>query len=127
MDSSYEDDISYIGSYLVNLDTSYGYFFAPVLLPHGVTVTNVTFYCHDDDANLGMTYDLYRYDGSIADRMAGDQSLYSPGSITAVDTSISYATIDNSQYSYYLLVIIPGNAGYNLRFRFATIGFAYPT
>jgi hypothetical protein len=60
--------------------------------------------------------------------MAGAFSNSSSGYGSNVDTTISVSSIDNGQYSYLFYVSLPyTGVSSNLRFRFATIGFAYPT
>jgi hypothetical protein len=84
-------------------------FYAPVLLPHGSTVTKMTLYFID---NLGedVTVELYRYDlvalqvypmaeASSSDTPTGVGSNY--------DDSISYAQIDNASNAYYLRASFP--------------------
>jgi hypothetical protein len=119
-----------IGNFLQNDDTTAVDFFAGVQLPHGATVTNVTFYWYDFDASLYMDFTLCRLIPTTTVRyvMASGSSSGSSGYGISIDTSISYPDIDNSQYSYLLYVYIPPNTPTsNLRFRYATIGFAYPT
>jgi hypothetical protein len=119
-----------IGNFLQNDDTTAVDFFAGVQLPHGATVTNVTFYWYDFNASLNMDFTLCRLVPTTTVRyvMASGSSSGSSGYGITIDTSISYPDIDNSQYSYLLYVYIPPNTPTsNLRFRYATIGFAYPT
>jgi hypothetical protein len=64
----------------------------------------------------------------VGDEMATVSSTGSDGYGSAIDTSINYATVDNSPFSYYLEVMIPAvTVPVNLEFYFITIGFAYPT
>jgi hypothetical protein len=54
--------------------------------------------------------------------MATVSSTGSNGLGSAIDTSINFATVDNSQYSYYLQVTIPAvTVPINLEFYFVTI------
>jgi hypothetical protein len=123
------DDNIMIMTHLQNFGVSQVAFWGAVQLPHGVTVTNVTSYWYDVDASLNITCRLYRTIGeSIVYSMAVVDSSGSSGAGSTVDTTISLAVIDNSQYSYVLYVEIPANSpSSNLQFRFVTIGFAYPT
>lgn len=122
-----DTDIHWNG--LRNLDTVNVYFYGLVHLPHGVIIENVTFYWYDTDASYGVGFALYRTQGEgTADIMAGGLSSGSAGYGSTVDTSIDWDPIvDNGFWTYCLSVSIPGNSASTLRFRFATIGFAYPT
>jgi hypothetical protein len=103
--------------------------YGSVQIPDGVTVTNVTFYWFDADVTFDMSFYLNRLstENAILEMASGASSGNSgPGS--TADTNIEYANIDNSQYSYFFTVFIPANLPQpDLDFRFATIGFAYPT
>ncbi len=125
----YDDNVR-ISTELRNLEaSSASYFYAPVQLPHGVTVTNVTSYWYDVEASLDIQ--------CLFGRSVGDNSIFalvsvdssgSSGSGSTVDTTITSVEIDNAQYSYLFYVRIPANSPTtNLQLRFATIGFAYPT
>ena len=59
--------------------------------------------------------------------MASAGSSGNAGQGSATDTTISYAIINNKDYTYCLQLYMPATLVLNsLRFRFATIGFAYP-
>jgi hypothetical protein len=64
--------------------------------------------------------------GYTTSTMASVSSSGSAGWGSTVDTSISYATIDNGLYSYLVWTVIPASSS-TLDFRSVTIGFAYPT
>ena len=100
-------DYTNYGYYLTNDNDLGDYFVAPVQLPHGVTVTKLTFYFYDDIAPSSHSYAyLYRADlAGSTDNLAFVQST-STGNDSAYDDSINYATIDNSQYAYYLWLIL---------------------
>ncbi len=126
--STYDDaDISH---YLQNSGTTGVAFFGSVQLPHGVTVTNVTFYWDDADASEDINCYLIRLDNDdyILSAMAVATSSGSAGFGSSVDTTIGWSTIDNSLYTYSVYVSIPDVIPTsNLRFHYASIGFAYPT
>jgi hypothetical protein len=85
-------------------------FQAPVQLPHGATVTKITFYWHDSDPNECISLDLARTTmagGWLT--MGSAASTGSAGDGSSYDDSISDATIDNSQYGYVLHIEIPAN------------------
>ncbi len=114
---------------LRNTDTVTTEFYAPVQLPHGVTITNVTIRYIDVDP-LSIEVTLFRNYGTDYTQMA--QLLSGPSTPTSMSISttgsISVPTIDNSQYNYILHVSIPANSpNTNLMLNFVTIGFAYPT
>ena len=127
--SIYSADNTMIGMAIQNLDTTSVYFYAPVQLPHGVTITNITSYWIDLDLGLDMTCILYR--NNVAGTGFGMATVSSSGSTglgSTFTTTISDPTIDNSDNQYCFYLEIPANLpNTNLRFRFATIGFAYPT
>jgi len=128
--SQYSTDATFRDERFVsNLDTKYVKLFASVQLPHGATVTNVTFYWYDANTTLNVyCYLILLYNPSLPLVMSSSGSSGSAGWGSTVDTNISVATIDNSLYTYCLRVEIPANSpNTNLRFRYATIGFAYPT
>jgi hypothetical protein len=122
-------DVNQISTYITNYDTTSSILAAPVQLPHGVSITNVTAYWKDADVNLDLYCRLYRSVGDgYAVVMAYVDSSGNSGLGSTVDTTIEYSSIvDNSQYSYSIYLVIPAGALNDLQFRFVTIGFAYPT
>ena len=80
-----------------------GYFTAPAQLPHNCTVTKLTFYWSDlSTANNGaLILQRSNMDGSIYD-MASTSTSGNSGYGSSSDATISYAIIDNSQYTYFL-------------------------
>ena len=103
------DSYEYINSgvALQNLDNNSDFYVATVDLPHGATVTNVTFYWNDTSIPRGGRCALYRYDFTEdLDTMVDIWSVGSSGIGNSYDNSIVYATIDNSQYGYYLLWVL---------------------
>lgn len=91
-----------------NLGNTTAYFIAPVHLPHGATVTRLTFYWRDNsasDGSLTMYYNnLQMMQSEMASAGTSGQSLTPSFS---QDTSIAYAQIDNSQRTYYLWLVLP--------------------
>ena len=92
------------GRFLIHLDGTgtYGYYFAPLLLPQGATITRFTLLFRDNSTS-NLTAKLYRDDYmGMNTQMA---SLDSSGTFPApsygakVTTSILQPTIDNSQYA----------------------------
>jgi hypothetical protein len=127
----YNDNVTYLPGYgLLNLNTYYSVScMAPLQLPHGTTITNVTFYFYDMDTS-SFSLLLFRenqtnYDfmGSIANTPPGDKIGYDHISFR----SISYATIDNNNYHYWLYVTIPWSSSYwNYVFHYALVEYMYP-
>jgi hypothetical protein len=126
--SDYQYD-TYIGTVINNKDAVTVHFYGAVQLPHGATVTNVTSYWYDMNASLDITCYLCRTNGNFTlFPLAGVSSSGSAGYGSTVDTNIYTPIIDNSLWSYVFVVEIPASSpNVNLLFRFATIGFAYPT
>jgi len=125
-----QSDLVQISTSLLNLDATrilecYG----SVQLPHGATITNVTFYWIDTNAGLDFLTALWRIRGDESiDVMADGMSSGSAGAGSTVDTTIDFAEVDNSQYSYVVYVPIVTNSPVtSLQLRFVTIGFTYPT
>jgi hypothetical protein len=84
---------------------------APVFLPHGATVTKLTYYFSDTDTTLHSTVQLWRWPvpGSILYEMASVSSPVSPeASWTEAHTSlINNPLIDNQAQVYYLKLELP--------------------
>lgn len=121
---NYDDNIE-IGSFITNYDTVHHTLFAPVQLPHGVTITNVTAYWYDNDEVEDIYCRLYRNleDGFVY-QLANVDSFGNPGFSSTVDTTIDFSsTVDNSLYAYYIYLQMPAGAGRNLSLRVITIGF----
>ncbi len=102
-----------------------GTFYAPVALPHGATVTDMTFYWWDNDSSRGITCTL-RLDamgqaGWFDTAMAEVVSVGSNGSGFSSTSSISEAIIDNQHYIYYLKWEMPASS--NLAGRSVVIGY----
>ena len=82
------------------------WFVAPVLLPHGATVTGIkTWWSDGSTTSNGLLRLLRVTPGSSSDMMADLETSGSAGNIlVSSERNIVYADIDNSQYSYFLLV-----------------------
>jgi hypothetical protein len=96
------------GRELWNTDNYSDNYVAPVQLPHGATVTKLTFHWWDSSEDDG-SCSLYRID------LAGGESqmatAFTSGSSATPDSSedstINLAIVDNSQYAYYLWLHLP--------------------
>ncbi|MHC4624789.1 MAG: hypothetical protein ACYS4W_12900 [Planctomycetota bacterium] len=82
-------------------------YFAGVQLPHRATVTKVTFYWRDYSSDTGTTYLYMSNFMGAAYEMATVDTTGTGGNGSSYDDTISYATIDNSQYAYYLRLLLP--------------------
>lgn len=94
-------------------DSAGGTFYAPVQLPHGATVTGMTFYWWDSSSEAvtcTLRLDAMGQAGYFDTPMAQVVSTGSSGSGFGSTGSISYATIDNAHYIYYLKWEIPGSS-----------------
>ncbi len=90
-------------------------FLAPVYLPHEATVTKMTFYWSDgsDESNAKAT--LYRIDLAGSEELmaytesSGGFSSSTSSQVATSSTStttIDYPTVDNSQYAYYVWLVL---------------------
>ncbi len=87
------------GSYL-KMDAGFGTFTAPLQLPHGATVISMTIHFDDSDGGDSGFAGIVRTEFNEPLKMA--EVVFADGNGSKSDTSIDYAVIDNSQYSYYL-------------------------
>ena len=83
---------------------------APVHLPQGATMTKVTFYGYDAIATTDIKISIHRryMNSAVYNNLASHTSNTSSGAYSAVEQSILDATIDNSQYNYYIVVELVG-------------------
>jgi hypothetical protein len=124
--TSYNTDGALIDQDVRNQQTYSITFHGSVQLPDGVTITNVTSYWYDADAsNIGCSLIRNTPTGGVL--MASLGSSGSDGYGFTTSTSVLFSTVNNKDYTYCFQLSIPGNSLTTLRFRFATIGFAYPT
>jgi hypothetical protein len=122
-------DSALVSNYLRNVGPAAADFYGSVQLPQGVTITNATSYWYDVDSQDILCY-LCRtpVNSTSFSLMASLHSHDDGGWGSTVDTTISSADIDNSQYTYFVFVEIINNSPTdNLLLSFVTIGFAYPT
>ena len=124
----YDDSYDWMISYeVLNNRTSLEVhvYYAPVILPQGVTVSKLTLYGYRNDALAVMMLTLRR--------VARDATAVEMASITAgwtiewdsaYDDTIGYATIDNENYSYVLEIELdPNDDVGDVRFSGAKIEF----
>ena len=93
---------------------------APINLPHGAVITNVTAYIYDNDGSvtyqpriilysINMTSGTYGTEGSAT--LAGNSASATPQALSFSPNT----TINNQQRAYYLKFQSEGNAGSNIR------------
>ncbi|RMF38282.1 MAG: hypothetical protein D6759_01180 [Chloroflexi bacterium] len=103
-------DQTYNGGSIVRSTASPGFTFnAPVFLPHSATVTKMTAYWYDNYSGGDGTITLRRtpLNTAFSVKLAEVNTSGNGGNGTSADTSIDYAQIDNSQYTYYLTADLP--------------------
>ncbi|MEX2596233.1 MAG: hypothetical protein WEC59_04820, partial [Salibacteraceae bacterium] len=81
--------------------------YAPIQLPDGATVTEVTFYIYDNDGTYGVEGSLRRHTlgGTIVSVLGSTPTsgnTATPGTTSLTESTILNAVIDNSSYSYFL-------------------------
>jgi hypothetical protein len=117
---------------LYNLGSSPAYFTAPVYIPQGVTIKNVTWYFYDGGASQ-MDMNLGRYNQTIG----GVPSYQSMTFYLTQGNSgygIGYANmisldpvVDNIQWAYILTVSLPSSVSHtDYRFQYAVIEYEFP-
>ena len=132
---SSDDSVTYSYTYgLRNTDTAdLNYCYAPLQLPHGATITNATFYFYDNDDD-DFFFDILRHNTTGSYNEIG-YCYNLPGSDTPGYANVSlqtyypqYATVDNNNYHYYLVMTLPysSTSSTYYRFYYALIEYAYP-
>jgi hypothetical protein len=106
------------------LEPGSGVMAAPVHLPHGAVVTALKVFFYDNaTSNLDASLDRIPLTSGGYYGMANVDSSGITEWGNKTDTTISYATIDNSQYSYHIRVYCSAWAGYNLRIMGAVVTY----
>jgi hypothetical protein len=122
-------DYTLTSNYLANYENALVTFVGAVQLPHGATLTNVTFFWRDKDTSL-IWFDLIRYNETDWRVIA---NIGSTGNASvewgySYNDNITDATIDNSQYAYYMRVAIPSSVSHlDYQFRYAIIEYTLPS
>jgi hypothetical protein len=100
--ASHTDQYFNSGGSLTSSDPASTHFYAAVQLPHGATVTKMTFYWVDDVTENASCWLLRQpvNGGDLASVAYAESGSGGPGSSS--DDAIDYPIIDNSQYVYYL-------------------------
>lgn len=82
-------------------DVAQGLFYSPIDLPHGVTVTKLTLFAYLNHADTKCWVTMYRISNAgVFNSMAAVFGEWVTGDSSGYDDSISYAVIDNVNYSY---------------------------
>ena len=90
------------------------YYFAPVHVPNGATITNVEIFHRNNDGTYNMTFELVRFDMAsnvVADIGVGASTTTSSG-LGSVNWNTS-TVVDNSRYSYYIEALTRQNNSNN--------------
>lgn len=87
---------------LKNGVTSSQYFYAPVLLPDGCTISNIGVTYYDNEGAQNGSWFLYRISKSsgIGVSIASGNTSGTPGMTTVIDETIDGPTVDNDLYFY---------------------------
>jgi hypothetical protein len=109
-----------------------GNFYAPIYLPSGVKITNMTAKLYDNDTSGEITVELKRvelYGTSqskvLASVRTGIQE--APGPVVLYDDSIDFAIVDNQQYNYFVDVYLSyWNPNNPLELRWILLEYEYP-
>jgi hypothetical protein len=113
---------------LYNYGDGSAYFVAPVQLPQGVTIKNVTWYFYDGGDHqiwLNLCRSNQTIEACVV--MASHMTQGAPGYGIGYDESINLATVDNTQWFYWLSVTLPySDTHMDYRFQFAVIEYEYP-
>ena len=86
------------------------YFFAPVYLPHGATVTKFTFYGYRDDVLSTMRATLQKVNRpGVVTTLAEVIADWTIGESSGYDDTILQPVIDNENYSYIVRLFLDPN------------------
>ncbi|MHC5110484.1 MAG: hypothetical protein ACYTHJ_11475 [Planctomycetota bacterium] len=102
------------------------FLFAPVHLPQGATVTEISAPLFDDASNQSIQITLQGRDwNNNTIFMANISTEGTPGQVQATATSISHAVIDNETYAYYLFIVftVPPADGGDLQIKPVRIAY----
>ncbi len=113
-------------NYLANYEATITTLLGAVQLPHGAIVTNMTVHWRDVGTQAVMT-SLRRFNLTHWHALAEVDSVGDTGFGAGYDDTIEHATIDNSQYYYYMDVGIPPSASHlDYQYYYAVIEYQYP-
>jgi outer membrane lipoprotein-sorting protein len=101
------------GYYIKNESASSEWFVAPVQLPHGATVTDISVGWHDGSDNAGVMFLKRRTMITVTETADTMSSVASVGSVSTIrdgvwnNNTISFPDVDNANYTYYLELSLP--------------------
>ena len=126
MDSS--SLFGYLGIYMFNPGSGDAYYVAPVIMPHGASITQFLIN-YTDYSSQSITAELSRvnFSATSAEIVAQVSSEGSGEGILSATSTIMYPVIDQQNYMYYVLVTIPGNNLNQLEFIGVRIDYGYPS
>lgn len=120
------NDWSFSNNYLMNRSSlTLQYFYAGIRFPPGVTITKITMYGYRDDADSSILCYFRRGDlvGSYVN-MGFISADWTTGWSSSYDNTINYSVIDNTQFSYFMLIALnPNNSVWDVRFSAIIIEF----
>jgi hypothetical protein len=103
-------DFSNGGSSLSNQDGMSDWYVASVQLPHGATVTKLTFYWtdySDSNGSCGLWKHCFAEDAMIYALMASAETFGDAGYNASIDSTVDMAEVDNSQCTFALSLDLP--------------------
>lgn len=123
-----DDEWAYTMGYLYNPGTSQvSTLTAGLTLPHGATLTKVTLYYKDAVAG---SVELRLFQGTSAEGASVLADIHTSESLPTYrylsTTEIMNPIVDNQNYSYFIAVYLPNNAGTNALLTNARIDYEYP-
>ncbi len=124
--STFSTDRTMIAQHLYNYENTLAtVFVASVQLPHGATITNMTFLWYDAAGTGNVECWLLRC-RSTEQTIAYVTSVGTAGDGSSSDDTINYANVDNNQYAYFLQVAIePSVSHEGYYFKCAFIEYEY--
>lgn len=116
----------FLFSYLYNPSSNeYSYMAAPLNLPHGATITQLTLY-YKDNSPKNMSIRLKAYSGNLEATMAGIYTDEEENIIQSVfDNTVNFSVVDNQNYSYALELDFEPGGSTNLFLTNVRIDYAY--
>jgi hypothetical protein len=100
------------------------YIVAPIVLPHGATVTSFSFSCYHNSSASNCDGYLYRSDGNELAFVS--ISALSTTIQTASTTTITGALVDNQSFGYWVYMLVNGTAGANITPMQASVTYTMP-
>lgn len=105
-----------------------GFIAAPIVLPHGATITTFSFSCLCNSAN-GSTAYLFRDDDNILANTsitALSSTVQTATTTTIATTPVNAAKVDNQNFGYFVLWSVDGTATSNIMPVRATVTYTMP-